>query len=232
MLTGRAAGARQRSGMWKTSPSGSAGCRPAAPSVLRMNDEWFERPVLTGRHVRLEPLAAEHAEGLFEASKDPDVWTWMSDRQPATVTEMRALVGKALRACERRLRLPWVQIDASTGEIAGTTSYYEVVPSHRGLCIGYTWLGSRWQRTGVNTEAKLLLMERAFGDLGAIRVGWHTHVRNARSRAAIERLGASFEGVHRKHRILADGSIRDTAAYAMTDDDWPAAAAGLRAGLR
>ncbi|TDD72126.1 N-acetyltransferase [Actinomadura darangshiensis] len=197
-----------------------------------MSDEWFERPVLTGRYVRLEPLSAEHAEGLFEASGDADVWTWLSERQPATVAEMRVLVGKALADCERGLRLPWVQLDAATGEVAGTTSYYEISSSHRAVCIGHTWLGSRWHRTGVNTESKLLLLQRAFDDLGAIRVGWHTHASNARSRAAIERLGASFEGIHRKHRIRADGSIRDTAAFGMTDDDWPAAARALRARLR
>ncbi|MGH3241285.1 MAG: GNAT family N-acetyltransferase [Spirillospora sp.] len=197
-----------------------------------MSDAWFERPVLTGRYVRLEPLTAEHAEGLFEASKDPVVWRWLSERQPASADEMRTQVGRALAMCGRRLRLPWAQIDIATGEVAGTTSYYEIVPVHRGLCIGYTWLGSRWQRSGFNTEAKLLLMERAFDVLGAIRVGWHTHVRNDRSRAAIERLGASFEGVQRKNRIREDGSIRDTAAYAMTDDDWPAAAGALRARLR
>jgi N-acetyltransferase len=205
---------------------------PRAPSVIRMRDAWFERPVLTGRYVRLEPLSADHARGLFDASKDPGIWTWMSERQPETAGDMETLVGKALAACERGLRLPWVQIDAATGEVAGTTSYYEISPSNRGVCIGHTWIGSRWHRTGLNTEAKLLLMGRAFDDLGAIRVGWHTHVRNERSRAAIERLGASFEGVHRKHRIRADGSIRDTAAYGMTDDDWPAAAQALRARLR
>lgn len=197
-----------------------------------MSREWFERPVLTGRYVRLEPLSTEHVEGLFEASKDPGVWTWLNERQPATAGDMRALVDQALALYERRFRLPWAQIDVATGEVAGTTSYYEVVPSHRTLCIGYTWLGSRWHRSGVNTEAKLLLMGRAFDDLGAIRVGWHTNARNERSRAAIERLGASFEGIHRKHRIREDGSIRDTAAYGMTDDDWPAAAEALQARLR
>ncbi|MFF4238619.1 GNAT family N-acetyltransferase [Actinomadura geliboluensis] len=197
-----------------------------------MSDAWFERPVLTGQYVRLEPLSPAHAEGLFEASKDTEVWAWLSERQPTTAGEMGVLVDGALADCERRVRLPWVQIDTATGEVAGTTSYYEVTPSHRGLCIGHTWLGARWQRTGLNTEAKLLLLGRAFDELGAIRVGWHTHVRNARSRAAIERLGAAFEGVHRKHRIRADGSVRDTAVYGMTDDDWPAAAAALRARLR
>ncbi|MEU8800478.1 GNAT family protein [Spirillospora sp. NPDC048819] len=194
--------------------------------------EWFERPVLSGRYVRLEPLSPEHAEGLFEASKDPAVWTWLSERQPATADDMRAMVGKALAHCEKKFRLPWAQIDAQTGEVAGTTSYYEVAPSHRSLCIGHTWLGARWHRSGINTEAKLLLMGRAFDELGAIRVGWHTHASNGRSRAAIERLGATFEGIHRKHRIREDGSIRDTAAYGMTDDEWPAAAEALRARLR
>ncbi|TMQ90172.1 GNAT family N-acetyltransferase [Actinomadura soli] len=197
-----------------------------------MSHAWFERPVLTGRYVRLEPLTAEHTEGLFAASKDPEVWTWLTERQPASAGEMRTLLDRALAQHEQGLRLPWAQIDVATGEVAGTTSYYEITPSHRGLCIGYTWLGARWQRSGLNTEAKLLLLGRAFDDLGAIRVGWHTHVRNERSRAAIERLGASFEGVHRKHRIREDGSIRDTAAYAMTDDDWPTAAKALRSRLR
>ncbi|TYK43221.1 GNAT family N-acetyltransferase [Actinomadura decatromicini] len=197
-----------------------------------MTDAWFERPVLTGRYVRLEPLSREHAEGLFAASKDPAIWTWTSERQPATAEEMAAWVDGALADHARRARVPWAQIDVATGEVAGSTSYHDVAPAHRGLCVGHTWLGARWWRTGLNTEAKLLLMGRAFDELGAIRVGWHTHVRNERSRAAIERLGASFEGVHRKHRIRADGSIRDTAAYGMTDDDWPAAAAALRARLR
>lgn len=193
--------------------------------------EWFDIPVMTGRHVRLEPLTMEHADGLFAASGDPAVWRWQSDLQPRDAADVRALVRRALDARDRGLRLPWAQIDVATGEVAGTTSYYELSPKDRGLCIGYTWLGARWQRTGINTESKLLLLERAFDELKAIRVGWHTHVRNERSRAAIERLGASFEGVHRKHRVRADGSIRDTAVYGMTDDDWAEAGPALRARL-
>ncbi len=193
---------------------------------------WFDRPVLAGRYVRLEPLGREHAEGLFEASKDPEIWTWQNGRRPGSLDEVRAGIDRALDDCARGVRLPWAQIDAATGEVAGETSYYEVAPAHRGLCIGHTWLGARWQRTGMNTEVKLLLLGRAFDDLGAMRVGWHTHVRNERSRRAIERLGASFESVHRKHRVRADGSVRDTAVYAMVDDEWPEAAAALRALLR
>ncbi|MUN40483.1 GNAT family N-acetyltransferase [Actinomadura litoris] len=197
-----------------------------------MSSSWYDRPVLSGRYVRLEPLSLSHAEGLFEAFKDPAIWTWQNSAQPRSVEETREAIGKALADCERGVRLPWAQIDAVTGEVAGETSYYEVAPADRGLCVGHTRLGTRWQRTGVNTEAKLLLLGRAFDDLGAIRVGWHTHVSNERSRRALERLGASFEGVHRKHRIRADGSVRDTAVYGMTDDDWPAAGTALRARLR
>jgi RimJ/RimL family protein N-acetyltransferase len=197
-----------------------------------MSNEWWGQPALTGRYVRLEPLSLEHVDGLFEASKDPSVWTWLSERQPADAAAVHTMVSKALIARDKGVRLPWAQIDVATGEVAGTTSYYEIAPKDRGLCIGHTWLGARWQRTGVNTESKLLLLQRAFDDLGAIRVGWHTHVRNERSRAAIQRLGASFEGIHRKHRIREDGSIRDTAVFAMTDDDWPDAARALQAKLR
>lgn len=194
--------------------------------------EWFDIPVLTGRHVRLEPLAEEHAEGLFAAAADPATWTWLNEPQPRDVDDMRTSVRRALRARERGFRLPWAQIDVTTGEVAGTTSYYEISPRDRNLCIGSTWLGARWRRSGLNTEAKLLLLERAFDELKAVRVGWHTNVRNERSRAAIERLGASFEGVHRKHRLLPDGSFRDTAVYGMTDDDWAEAGPALRARLR
>jgi RimJ/RimL family protein N-acetyltransferase len=143
----------------------------------------------------------------------------------------RAEILAALAARARGERFPYAQLDAGTGEVLGTTSYYEVQPQVRTLAIGYTWLGRRWWRTGHNTESKLLLLSHAFDELGAARVVWHTDVRNERSRAAILRLGASFEGVLRKHRILPDGSWRDTAQYAMTDEDWPPAREWLRASL-
>src|SRR4051794_23513434 len=124
-----------------------------------MSTAWFDRPALTGRHVRLEPLSTEHAEGLFAAGADPSVWTWLNVRRPADVAGMRKMIDGMLAAYEAGTQVPWVQIDAISGEVAGTTSYHDVEPRHRGLCIGHTWIGSRWQRTGLNTEAKLLLME-------------------------------------------------------------------------
>ncbi|HWO58417.1 MAG TPA: GNAT family protein [Umezawaea sp.] len=182
---------------------------------------------MTGPHVRLEPLTEDHVEGLHEAGKDPAVWTWLGMTQPKTVDETWVMVIKALTDLTR---LPWVQIDPATGEVAGTTSYYEVDPVHRGVYIGHTWIGTRWQRTGLNTGSKLLMMGRAFDTLGAHRVGWHTDVLNARSRAAIERLGATFEGTLRAHRVRPDGTLRDTAVYSLTAPEWPAVRERLTSG--
>jgi RimJ/RimL family protein N-acetyltransferase len=151
--------------------------------------------------------------------------------QPVTLEDATRHIVAALEARDHGTRLPYAQIDATTGEFAGTTSFYEVNPALRALGIGHTWLGQRWWRTGHNTESKLLMMTFAFETLGAVRVVWHTDIFNTRSQAAIERLGAAREGVLRKHRLRYDGSWRDTVQYAMVDDDWPAAKAALAARL-
>src|SRR6185312_8395443 len=116
------------------------------------------------------------------------VWTWLNVRRPADLAGTGKMIDGMLAEYEARRRVPWVQIDLATGEVAGTTSYHDVEPHNRGLCIGHTWIGTRWQRTGLNAEAKLLLLERAFDELGAIRVAWMTHHRNEQSQRAIERL--------------------------------------------
>jgi nitroimidazol reductase NimA-like FMN-containing flavoprotein (pyridoxamine 5'-phosphate oxidase superfamily)/RimJ/RimL family protein N-acetyltransferase len=190
---------------------------------------WYEPVVLEGQHVRLEPLGPQHVDGLFAAGSDPEVWRWLSSRQPRTRDEMAELVAEALHAASRGERVCWAQIDQRSGEVAGTTSYYEVAPAARHVGIGHTWLGRAWWRSAFNTEAKLLLLERAFDTLGAIRVTWHTDIRNERSQAAIARLGAVREGVLRNHRIRPDGSLRDSVVFSMTAQDWPAAAQLLRA---
>jgi N-acetyltransferase len=192
---------------------------------------YFDRPVLSGRLVRLEPLTLEHAEGLLAAGKDPGVWTWLAVLQPAGLPEMRAYVSDLIARHEAELQVTWAQIDAQTGEVAGVTAYHDVVPKDRGLYIGSTWIGRSWHRTGVNTEAKLMLMERAFDELGVIRVGWMTHHENLRSQRAIERLGAKREGVLRNHRVMPDGSIRHSHVYSVTDAEWPAVRDTLRARL-
>jgi RimJ/RimL family protein N-acetyltransferase len=182
---------------------------------------WYDTPVLVGRHVRLEPMSLDHVDGLFAAADD-EVYRHLSLAAPRSAAEAEQTVRDVMALRAARVQLPWVQVDARTGEVAGTTSYYEVNPANRSVAIGHTWLGRRWWRTAVNTEAKLLLLTRAFEDLDAVRVVWHTDIRNTRSQGAIARLGAQREGVLRKHKPRRDGSWRDTVQYAMTDDDWPA----------
>ena len=190
-------------------------------------DDWYAMPVLTGRLIRLEPLAYEHAEGYLAAAGTgadaDDVFRWMNPGAPQTLDEARSHIAASLASRARGERFAYGQLDAATGEFAGTSSYYDVVPAARTIAIGHTWLGKRWWRTGHNTESKLLMLTHAFERLGAARVVWHTDINNTRSQAAIERLGAIREGELRKHRIRRDGSWRTTVQYSMTDDDWPAA---------
>jgi N-acetyltransferase len=203
-------------------------------------ERWYDLPVLAGRLIRLEPLAMAHAPGYLAAAGTgaaaAEVFRWLSPPggalgQPVTVEDAAGQIAAALAGRESRTRLPFAQFDARTGEFAGTTSFYEVNPVQRALGIGHTWLGQRWWRTGHNTEAKLLLLSHAFETLGAVRVVWHTDIRNTRSQASIARLGAAREGVLRKHRRRCDGSWRDTVQYSMVDDDWPAARTALAARL-
>ncbi|WP_410618029.1 GNAT family N-acetyltransferase [Amycolatopsis sp. cmx-8-4] len=186
--------------------------------------DWSTLPTLTGEHVRLEPLTPDHAKGLFEAGADPGIWAWLSVRQPLDVPAAERMISDALSDPARR---PFAQLDVASGRVAGTTSYYQVVAQHRILSIGHTWIGADWQRTGLNTESKLLLLTHAFETLDAQRVAWETDIRNLRSQRAIERLGALREGVLRAHRIRPDGSSRDTVTYSMLAPEWPAAKARL-----
>ncbi|RZS41274.1 RimJ/RimL family protein N-acetyltransferase [Herbihabitans rhizosphaerae] len=191
-----------------------------------MDARWDQSPTLTGTHVRLEPLTIAHAPGLHEAGKDPDIWTWLSGWQPADLAATERMIAGALATPGR---LAMAQLDARTGEVAGTTSYHDVDAKHRSLCIGSTWIGAPWQRTALNTEAKLLLLRNAFEALGANRVAWHTDIRNERSQRAIERLGARREGVLRAHKIRKDGTPRDTVVYSLIAPEWPNARERLSA---
>ena len=192
-------------------------------------------PRLGGTLVRLEPMTVEHAAGYLAAvgtgADAAEVFRWLSIRPPHDLDRARAQVTVALAARARGDRLAYAQFDVATEQVIGSTSLYEIDPGLRTLAIGHTWLGRPWWRTGHNTESKLLLLAYAFDDLGAARVVWHTDIYNERSQTAIARLGATREGVLRKHRIRLDGSWRDTVQYSMTDDDWPAAREHLTARL-
>jgi RimJ/RimL family protein N-acetyltransferase len=197
---------------------------------------WYAMPVLTGRLIRLEPLALEHAAGYLAAAGAAEIFRWQSPAEgalarPESEDDARRHIIGALAGRARGARLPYAQIDVRTGRFAGTTSFADPEPVLRAVTVGYTWLGRPWWGSGANAEAKLLLLGYAFEALGAVRVSLVTDVRNERARAAIERLGAVREGTLRKHRRRADGSWRDTAVYAVVDDDWPAVRQGLQARI-
>jgi RimJ/RimL family protein N-acetyltransferase len=194
-----------------------------APAYLRPDrSPWREPVTMRGDRVVLEPLDMSHVDDLYKATADDEVWRWLSAPRPADRDAMAAIVADALDGWRAGTRVPWVQRDATTGEVIGTTSFYDIDPVRRSVTIGHTFIGKPWWRTGVNSEAKRMLMGRAFDDLGAVRVVWHTDLRNVRSQRAIERLGATREGVLRAHKQRPDGSWRDTVLYAMTAADWRA----------
>ncbi|MFX0577773.1 GNAT family N-acetyltransferase [Nocardia nepalensis] len=192
--------------------------------TLAATADWTTPTTLTGTFVRLEPLTAAHTDGLFEIADD-EVFQHLSSPRPHSRADAERMVTAMMNRDVRGSRVCFAQIDirdGADGPFAGTTSYYDIDRNSRSIAIGYTWLGRAWWRTALNTEAKLLLLTRAFDELGAVRVYWHTDIRNARSQEAIARLGAEREGILRKHKKRPDGSWRDTVQYAMTDDDWPA----------
>ena len=173
---------------------------------------------LAGRLVVLEPLEPAHEPGLYEASADPALWRWLSVDQPRTPEAFHAWFEDALALPGSA---PFATLDARSGAPVGSTRYLDLRPDHRVLEIGWTWLAPTAWRTGANVEAKLLQLEHAFERLGARRVEFKTDALNERSRAALAALPAVFEGVFRKHMLVRGGENRDSAWYAIVDDDWP-----------
>ncbi|RBP48426.1 GNAT family N-acetyltransferase [Arenicella xantha] len=175
---------------------------------------------LTGQHVALEPLAAAHVDALILAATDGELWKLPYTAVP-DAAGMANMVSAAIALREQGAELPFAVRRLSDGKIVGSTRYYFISPHDRNLSIGYTWYAQSAQRTAVNTECKLLLLEHAFERLKCISVQWHTHHDNKRSQAAIQRLGAKFEGVLRNNKIMPDGSIRHTHCFSMLDTEWP-----------
>lgn len=191
--------------------------------------DWTSAPTLRGRHVRLEPLRMEHAEGLRVAASDGRLWELQVTNVPAP-DEVEGWVGTALAKQAAGEQIPFLVRDAA-GRIVGSTRYYELMPDTPRLCIGYTWYARSMQRTGLNTEAKLLLLGHAFEAMGCASVGFHTSTLNLASRAAIARLGAREEGILRQHLRHRDGTLRDSVCFSILDGEWPMVKAGLQARL-
>ncbi|HET8742048.1 MAG TPA: GNAT family protein [Gaiella sp.] len=180
---------------------------------------------LDGRLVRLEPLSRAHAAGLWDASRDARTWRWMTIAQPRTHAELDAWLDAALEAREAGAERPLATLCGK--RVVGSTRFLALRPEHRSVEIGWTWLHPSVWDTGVNVEAKLLMLRHAFGAWGCRRVELKTDARNERSRAAMEAMGATFEGIHRKHMLVRAGENRDSAWYSVTDDEWPRVEAGL-----
>ena len=188
-----------------------------------MNPPAFDpQPVaLTGRFARLEPLTHEHAEDLLAAGRDPSIWRYMPSPPFENVAAVKTWIDAALAEHRTGAQIPFATIRLADNRAVGSTRYLTIRREHRGLEIGWTWLATDAQRTPLNTECKLLLLTHAFEQLGALRVEFKTDLRNEKSQKALERIGASREGVFRRHMILWDGHIRDSVYYAITDRDWP-----------
>lgn len=185
---------------------------------------------LVGTRVRLEPLTQEHVAPLADVGLEPSLWTWIPS-PVATADEMRAYVAAALDEQRRGVSLPFATVERATGRVVGSTRFGNIALEHRRVEIGWTWVGVPWQRTAVNTEAKRLMLAHAFEALACERVELKTDALNARSRAAIRRLGATEEGILRRHMMTRTGRLRDTVYFSILRDEWPAVRDALDARL-
>jgi RimJ/RimL family protein N-acetyltransferase len=174
---------------------------------------------LEGRLIVLEPIRAEHEQGLRAAAADPVVWRWMQ-LDGSTLEGFDRWFAHALREAAAEREAPLVTSERDGGRVIGSTRYLSLRPEHRGVEIGHTWLVRSAWSSGANVEAKLLMLEQAFDRAGAMRVEFKTDARNVESRRALEALPATFEGIFRKHMLIHAG-IRDSAYYAILDEDWP-----------
>ena len=188
--------------------------------------EWTA-PILDGELVRLEPLSPAREEGLWDASRDARTWQWLSVEQPQTREEMRAYLNAAYANLADGSELPLVTVRRADDTVVGSTRYLALRPEHRSVEIGWTWLTPEAWGTGINVEAKLLMLEHAFERFGCLRVELKTDARNERSRSAMAALPAQFEGVHRKAMLVRGGQRRDSAWYSVIDDEWPEVRANL-----
>jgi len=192
-----------------------------------MSNEIVRPVTLKGRHVELRPLSLDHLDGLMAAVEDGEIWKlwYTSAPRPENVEgEIRRRLGLQ----QAGSMLPFAVVEPNSGQVVGMTTYMNVDAANRRVEIGSTWYAERVQRTGLNTEAKLLLLGHAFETLDCIAVEFRTHFMNHQSRRAIERLGAKLDGILRSHQIAPNGSLRDTVVYSVIASEWPAVKSHLR----
>jgi len=203
----------------------------AAMSPPGSDARWVVPVVLEGQLVRLEPLSLAHLDDLAAVGLGPAIWHFTIAR-PMDRDGLRAWLSGVLAAAASGGELPFATIDLASGRAVGSTRFMAIAPEHRRLEVGWTWLAPAWQRRGLNREAKLLQLEHAFERLGAIRVEFKTDATNERARAALEGIGARFEGIFRNHMVMPDGRLRHSAWYSVIADEWPDVKVALVGALR
>lgn len=175
---------------------------------------------LEGKIVRLEPLSLEHSAGLLDVAAEESIWRFSAFPAPASLDQASDWIGVRLADQAAGQRLPFAVICLADGRFAGSTGYGSISRQYRTMEIA-SWYGLDYQRTGVNTECKYLLLKYAFEELAVLRVSLNVDLENLRSRRAVERIGGVQEGILRKHRIRRDGTRRDTVIFGFINDDWP-----------
>lgn len=185
---------------------------------------------LEGEHVTLEPLSLDHLPELARIAFEPSIWLW-TQKRVTSAAELRAFVESALAEAVEGKALPWATRSKADGRLAGSTRFMDIVPAHRTLEIGGTWLNPAFHRSGINVEAKYLQLTHAFQVMGARRVSFKTHHQNLKSQTAIRALGASEEGVFRNHMIHSDGTARHSMWFSIVAEEWPAVKSRLEARL-
>jgi RimJ/RimL family protein N-acetyltransferase len=185
-----------------------------------------EPVTLTGETVRLVPLERDHVDALWEVADDERLWRWIPF-PVRTKSDLEAYVDAALDGRANGSMLPFVTTEAGSGRIIGSSRFGNIVPADYRVEIGWTWVGVPWQRSAVNSEAKLLMLDHAFGTWHCHRVEFKTDSLNEQSRAGLLGIGATFEGIFRNHMVTHSGRMRHSAWYSITDDDWPAIRARL-----
>lgn len=191
---------------------------------------WVIPVILTGRRVRLEPLSTDHLDDLVGVGLDQSIWA-LTIARPTDRAGIEAWLRAAITGAAAGVDVPFATIDLASGRAVGSTRFMSIVPDHRRLEIGWTWVGTAYQRTGLNREAKALQLGHAFDVLGANRVEFKTDARNDKSRSALLGIGATFEGIFREHMIMPTGPLRDSAYYSVISTEWPEVRDRLRASL-
>ncbi|WP_085298747.1 GNAT family N-acetyltransferase [Cognaticolwellia mytili] len=186
---------------------------------------------LSTNKVTLRPLTLEHLDDFYRAGAFPEVWRWSLPDKCTSKATAKNWLNYSQEMADKGEHVPFAIFDDESGELVGSTRYCSIMREDRSLEIGFTFITPKYQRSHINTHAKYCLLKHAFEELGAIRVEFKAHEKNEKSRNAIARLGATYEGLLRHQRILSDGTFRNTAIFSIIASEWTAIKSALEAKM-